>query len=802
MLSGPRSRRPVAGRRLLIVDEDDEFSASLRELLDARGYRTALASDPDTAMRLLAEQQPPVAVIDVRLGERSGLDVLSRIKAEKPGVICIMITAHMDSHDAILALRRGAYDYYDKSAAPADFYAILNRAYEKHRLEAQQAEAERMLQTKSQQLDLALNNISQGLCMFDRDARLVLCSPRYLKIYGLSPDVVVPGITLQELMRHRKAAGYLVGDPDEFCRMILALVERGETASHVVQTTDGRIIHVVNHPMASGGWVTTHEDVSGLRAAEKERDRSAEVLMATVDSMADALLVIDAHGKVLLANPAAVRLFGERKDLATEDWASRFERFRADGTTEFPLRETPIACAMRGEPVDNVEIALRPAGATDNIHLVANARPLRDRAGTLTGAVVVYRDVTASKETERQLRHVQKMEAIGKLTGGVAHDFNNILTVITGTIEILGDAVADRPKFAAIAKMIAEAADRGADMTRQLLAFARKQPLHPRQTDINALIAGTTNLFRASLGEQIVLETRCQCVDGLCEALVDPSQLTTALLNLAVNARDAMPHGGKLAIETATVELDRADVESLVGLEPGSYVLISVTDTGTGIPQSIRDKVFEPFFTTKGVGKGTGLGLSMVYGFVKQSGGHVRILSEEGHGSTIQIYLPRAAAAATDKAAAAPEESVPGGNETILIVEDDPLVRSCAVAQIHELGYRTVEAGNAAEALALVDRGTGFDLLFTDIVMPGAMNGRELAEAVARRRPQARIILTSGYTEDAFPPGGQLEPGIRLLQKPYRKADLAHMVREALDAPPSCPDAGATTRAATPAGVG
>jgi PAS domain S-box-containing protein len=797
VLSGPRSSPHNAPRRVLIVHEEDEYSSSLRELLDARFYRTALTGDPEDALKLLARFEPPVAIIDVRLGQRSGLDVLSRIKAERPHVICIMITSHVDNHEAILALRRGAYDYYDKTAAPADLYAMLNRAFEKHRLEAQRLEAEHMLQAKSQQLDMALNNISQGLCMFDAQARLVLCNTRYLEMYGLSPAVAVPGITLRELMEHHRAARRLVADPGEYCQQILASVARGETASHVIQTTDGRFIHVVNHSMTSGGWVATHEDISGLRMAEKERDRSAEVLSATVDSLVDAVLVIDAQGKVLLANPAAVKLFGHRRDVAAEDWAAQFERLPADGTTEFPLHETPIARAMRGEPVDNVETALRPAGAAEAVHLVVNARPLRDTSGALTGTVVVCRDVTASKETERQLRHVQKMEAIGKLTGGVAHDFNNILTVITGTIEILADAVADQPKFAAIAKMIAEAAERGAGMTRQLLAFARKQPLQPRQTDINALIAGTSTLLRASLGEQVTLETRI--ADAPWPALVDPSQLTTAILNLAVNARDAMPNGGKLGIETANVELG---TESQSELQPGAYVMVSVTDTGTGIPPSIRDKVFEPFFTTKGVGKGTGLGLSMVYGFVKQSGGHVRIVSEEGRGTSITIYLPRAAVPGVQAVAAQQEGGVLGGRETVLIVEDDALVRSYVVAQIQGLGYRTHEAANAVEALTLVARGTPFDLLFTDVIMPGAMNGCELAREVARLRPQAKIVFTSGYSENALVHDGRVEPGVRLLQKPYRKAELARMFRDALDepAPSIAPDAGERTEALAAAG--
>jgi nitrogen-specific signal transduction histidine kinase/ActR/RegA family two-component response regulator len=403
---------------------------------------------------------------------------------------------------------------------------------------------------------------------------------------------------------------------------------------------------------------------------------------------------------------------------------------------------------------------------------------LRDPAGALKGAVIVYRDVTEAKDTERQLRQSQKMDAIGQLTGGIAHDFNNILTVITGTIEILAPAVADQPQYAAIAKMIDQAADRGAELTGRLLAFARRQPLRPSETDVNALIIETAQLLRASLGEHVEIESMLE--DEVWPALVDRSQLTTALLNLAVNARDAMVSGGKLTIETANTYLDGSGAEGQSELAPGHYVMIAVSDNGSGIPASIRDKVFEPFFTTKGPGKGTGLGLSMVYGFVKQSGGHIKIYSEEGYGTTARIYLPRAIAPATETIEATTAELV-GGREIILVVEDDAFVRRYVTAQLQNLGYRTLEAANAAEALAIVDSGANFDLLFTDVIMPGAMNGRQLANEVMRRRSALKVLFTSGYTENALMEHGRLPDAVLLLAKPYRKSELARMLRQALE---------------------
>ncbi|MGJ4941224.1 ATP-binding protein [Bradyrhizobium sp. HKCCYLS1011] len=380
--------------------------------------------------------------------------------------------------------------------------------------------------------------------------------------------------------------------------------------------------------------------------------------------------------------------------------------------------------------------------------------------------------------TEAQVRQAQKMEAVGQLTGGVAHDFNNILTVITGTIEILAEAVKDRPHLLQITNLISSAAARGADLTRHLLAFARRQPLQPRSVDINGLVVDTARLLRRTLGEQIEIES--MLADDILPAMIDPSQLSTALLNLAFNARDAMPGGGKLTLETRNVVLDDDYVRMNPEVAPGSYVMIAVSDTGEGIPANLLDKVFEPFFTTKDVGKGVGLGLSMVYGFVKQSNGHVKIYSEPGHGTTVKLYLPQASADVTELAAGPAITTIAHGDETVLIVEDDALVRDYVVAQIKRLGYTTLAASKADEALALIDGPVRIDLLFTDIIMPGGMNGRQLAIEALKRRPGLKVLYTSGYTENAIVHHGRLDAGVLLLTKPYVSADLARMLRMAL----------------------
>jgi signal transduction histidine kinase len=379
---------------------------------------------------------------------------------------------------------------------------------------------------------------------------------------------------------------------------------------------------------------------------------------------------------------------------------------------------------------------------------------------------------------EAKVRQAQKMEAIGQLTGGVAHDFNNILTVITGTIEILGDAVKDRPSLVQITDMISAAAARGADLTRHLLAFSRQQPLQLRNTDVNALVVDSARLLRPTLGEQIEIESMLS--HDSSPALIDPSQLSTAILNLALNARDAMPDGGKLTLETRNVVLDESYPSMTSEIKPGNYVMVAVSDTGGGIPGNLLDKVFEPFFTTKEVGKGSGLGLSMVYGFVKQSNGHINIYSEEGHGTTVKLYLPAAAGAPEAVAAEAGAFASEHGGESILIVEDDALVREYVMTQIGRFGYHTMAAGNAAEALAIIDGPEHVDLLFTDVIMPGGLNGRQLATEAQKRRPDLKVLYTSGYTENAIVHHGRLDAGVLLLPKPYLSSDLARMIRTAL----------------------
>ncbi|MFK4382073.1 PAS domain S-box-containing protein [Bradyrhizobium sp. USDA 223] len=450
-----------------------------------------------------------------------------------------------------------------------------------------------------------------------------------------------------------------------------------------------------------------------------------------------------------------------------------------DRDTEAEKWRAHLAALDRHEPFRKFEYRGRDTRGRMH-HFSVNGKPVFDADGRFLGYRGSATDLTAQHETEERLRQSQKMDAIGQLTGGVAHDFNNVLTVITGTIEIIQEGLADKPELAAIAQLIDDAAARGAEITSQLLTFARRQPLEPREIDVNALVVETAKLLRPMLGEQIEIETRL--ADEAWSAMVDPSQLSSAIVNLAVNARDAMPGGGKLILETGNREFDGTGTAG-EGVR-GAFVMVAVGDTGHGIPADIRDRVFEPFFTTKGVGRGTGLGLSMVYGFARQSGGAVAIESEEGRGTAMRLFLPRAKGEAVARTAPVQTPATARGRETILVVEDDPLVQGYVIAQLGGLGYRTLAASDGASALTLVDQGAGFDLLFTDIIMPGGMNGHELAEAVRLRRPGVRVLYTSGYTDNTIVHDGHLDPGVALLFKPYRKAELSQKIREVLAGEP------------------
>lgn len=412
-------------------------------------------------------------------------------------------------------------------------------------------------------------------------------------------------------------------------------------------------------------------------------------------------------------------------------------------------------------------------------YLSISGKPTFDEAGNFTGYRGAGTDVTHQTTLEQKLKQSQKMEAVGQLTGGIAHDFNNILGVIQGNLELLKEQIDEIPGVDdSLFDAALKATVRGAELTQNMLAFSRKQDLHPEATNLGAQILNMISILQRTLGEAIAIEV--QQDKNLWNCDVDPGQVEAALLNLALNARDAMPGGGTLSIETRNVFLDDEYASAQTELAPGNYIMLAVSDTGAGIFNENLPHVFEPFYTTKEVGKGTGLGLSMVYGFAKQSGGHVTIYSEPGHGTTVKIYLPRSDDQVGETQSNAGEDQKTG-DEIILIVEDDPELRTLAVALVSSMGYRIREAKDGPSALANFEKQGAIDLLLTDVVLPGGMNGVELAERITQIQPTAKTLFMSGYTEDAFLGNKLVDKDNLILQKPFRKKDLASRIRQALD---------------------
>jgi PAS domain S-box-containing protein len=503
---------------------------------------------------------------------------------------------------------------------------------------------------------------------------------------------------------------------------------------------------------------------------EREREATRSINQRIFETSLDLILVVDRQGYFLRVSPSARAILGHKPEDMIGRNAKEFVYAGDLDTTRQNMRH-----ARRGRDPRNFECRY--------VHRDGHLVPL-----TWTGIwsepdqqyFFIGRDMSDWVLLESQLRQAQKMEAVGQLTGGVAHDFNNILTVIIGMTEILSQELAGNPSLAPIVASVDEAASRGAQLTQRMLAFARKQPLQARNLDLNDVVKRAATMLQPMLGEDIAL--KFVLADRLWEAFADPSQVEDAIFNLAVNARDAMPNGGALVIETSNAVLDENYAAQNVEVMPGEYVAVSITDSGAGMPPEVLERAFEPFFTTKEVGRGTGLGLSMVYGFAKQSRGHVKIYSEIGHGTRVIVYLPRAAAARDQAEAAQPARAQPLGRETILVVEDNDAVRRVAVRILQGLGYQVREAADGPSALAILQEAGNIDLLFTDLIMPKGMSGQELLTRARALRPELKALFTSGYSERFIKDKGATQEGVALLSKPYRSQNLAEAVRAALDA--------------------
>lgn len=522
----------------------------------------------------------------------------------------------------------------------------------------------------------------------------------------------------------------------------------------------------------SGANRRLRHEVGEREAAEGALRESEARYRAVFRTTADLLYVLDVtpDGRYVMAevNPAYERAVGaslaQLRGLDVEVLAGEARGAQL-------VRHLDAVCAV-DHPLFSRDHVFLPQGERIWESLLTAVRGADGKVERIVGS---SRDVTDRERAQEQMRRGQRLEAIGQLTGGIAHDFNNLLQVIRGNLELISSQVGEGPSAPRVRNAL-HAAERAAQLTRQLLAFARRQPLEPRVIHLGRLIGDMTEILRRTLGERMQVETRI--AEDLWNTSADPAQVESAVLNLAINARDAMADGGRLtiALENTSVAAG-GDGE----LERGDYVLISVSDTGCGMDKETLKRVFEPFFTTKGAEKGTGLGLSMVYGFVKQSRGHVQMFSAPGEGATVKIYLPRSLEA-VEEASEAPAGALHGSSEVILVVEDDDMVRASAVGILREHGYTCIHAPNGAAALNMLESGARIDLLFTDVVMPGPVTCRDLAREAQALRPGLPVLYTSGYAEDAIVHDGRVDEGVQLLSKPYDRETLARRISAMLKA--------------------
>ncbi len=691
-----------------------------------------------------------------------------------------------------------ASDPTDKALGTTPARAGHSEASHEQELVAAKEELERKTQELAHSLALmraTLDATADGIVATDVRGMITSYNEQYLRMFRLSHELV-------EAREHRRVLETIsaqLADPAAFRARIEEIYATAPVDSFdELHFADGRVyerfskVQLVAGEHAGRVWsfrdVTTYVQAQaqlrmlnerlGQRVEERtdELRKSKQQFLQLVLGVSDcAIYMLDPEGHITTWNPGAERIKGYT---AEEIVGKHFSIFYTEEDRARGVPQHALAKAAHEGKYEAEAWRVRKDGS----HFWASVLidRITDASGRFVGFAKITRDMTERRAIQEQLHQAQKMEAIGQLTGGVAHDFNNLLTVILGNLETIARNLP--PENGRLRRSVDQAtrgAERAAGLTQQLLAFSRRQPLNPKPTEVNRLVSGMSDLIRRTLGENIAIETVLGA--GVWRIEIDPHQLESALLNLAVNARDAMRGGGKLTIETANAHLDERYSSRYAEVAPGQYVTICVSDTGTGMSKEVIARAFDPFFTTKPIGEGTGLGLSQVYGFVKQSGGHIKLYSEVGEGTTVRIYLPRYVGAQPPaEPEPVPLERSGNASEVILVVEDDDDVRTYSTDALRELGFTVLEAIDGPSALRTLEQHPEVQLLFTDVGLPG-INGRELVTQAQRRRPGLKVLFTSGYARNAIVHQGRLDVGVHLLTKPFSRAQLAAQVRDLLD---------------------
>ena len=645
----------------------------------------------------------------------------------------------------------------------------------------------------------AVEHMDEGFTIFDRDLRMLAWNDRFFSLLDLPRDLAYVGAPFEDFMRFNAERGeFGPGDPEQ---MIQERVERAKQfLPHCMERArpDGTALEIRGNPIPGIGFVTVYKDITEQKRAEAALKESVDTLEARVRErtveLRDALetlgqseqwirLVADAV-PALIGYVDAKRVYRfcnkhyqEWYGHAPETMIGRSVR-EVFGGEAYEGQEADLGTALSGAAVSS-EFSLRThSGPT--IECAITYLPDTNEQGEVLGCFVLGQDITERKRAEAILRRVQKMDAVGQLTGGIAHDFNNLLTIIAGNLALVEEREDLGEGARPMVNAALDSARKGAALVKRLLAYSRKTPLKSSLYDPKQVVSSMSELLRRSLGASIEIEIRLGGETWPVRS--DPSELESAILNMAVNSRDAMPDGGKLTVSVEGVRPDEGHAVLRDGASPGDYIVVSVTDEGCGMPPDIVERAFEPFFTSKRVGSGTGLGLSMVYGFARRSGGHATIDSTVDQSTTIRLYLPRCLDCnPASEPSAGKHGTVPTGSERILLVEDEDAVRDFAATVLRGLGYDVVEAENGRLALAVMQSRERFDLVLTDIEMPGGMSGLDLVEAIERTWPSQKTLLMSGYPDKALDLGSRGSREITLMLKPFEKEELARTVRGALD---------------------
>jgi two-component system cell cycle sensor histidine kinase/response regulator CckA len=760
--------------RALILEDNPADVAPMVAMLKRVGYSLSydLAESPTQFAPQLEKADYDVILADYNLRTWTAMDALEILKKSRKDVPFVVVAGTLGDLAAVECIKQGAADYVLKHRLqhlPVVVERVLrDRA---HREEAARLQ-EQILGAKKE-WELTFDSIPDPVFVLDQQYRIRRANRAAAALVGLQSAELINQHCYEVL--HRLAGPH----PD--CPYPDVRATGREQRADVVDTRLGKILDATVSPLLdpSGtvcGAVHVLHDITERKQEVEALRRSEASYRSLIQGATYGILRCDLDGNFLAVNPALVAMLGyesEAELLAANvvrdinrdpgEGAQLLQRYRQTGRLD--------GVEAQWKRKDGKPIPVRLSG-----------RAVLDEHGALEGFEIMAEDVSERRRLEEQLRQAQKMEAVGRLAGGVAHDFNNLLTIVTGYSDLLLERLGAADAMRGYVEEINKAAERAASLTRQLLAFGRRQVVVPQVLDLNAVVANIDKMLRRLIGENVQLVTVLEPELGPVKA--DPGQIEQVILNLALNARDAMAEGGQLTLETANVELREDYTRSRVNVLPGHYAMLAVSDAGVGMDAETQAHIFEPFFTTKKEGKGTGLGLATVYGIVKQSGGHIYVYSEPRQGTTFKIYLPTVPLAVSKAVEAAPERRcLRGRSETILLVEDDEAVRAMAERILQLKGYKVIAASNPTEASQLCERHEGpIHLLLTDLIMP-TMSGRRLAEHLSLMRPELRVLYMSGYADRAIAPGGILEEGTPFLQKPFTPDTLAHKVREVLDAP-------------------